>query len=346
MVIDGATLKVRPNLHNILLRIRQKAFKLPIWIDAICINQEDETEKVQQIQLMSQIYSTAESVIIWLGEESSYTRQAAKALKKIERRFIDDGYFDRTQMTRNAERGIGEMLTSPWFNRLWVLQEAIKARHRLVLCGSHSIDLEALGFAANYFRDNGLIASYLKDNNTELALTGFGCIQEIQQFETSIRIGEWWPATDMCRERGCSQPKDRIYAIHGIVPGIHERMQGIRSYRFEPTTTVKDLYVPFTAMHLDPFGRTIRTAPAKTRDPTLPSWCPDYHQSRIHEPVDLDIRSDMAEEYKKLSGEDVIGRGKPYSWNQNKSKRLFVDALLVDEVRLPLGRLGFSREVP
>ncbi|KAI0817358.1 heterokaryon incompatibility protein-domain-containing protein [Xylaria sp. FL0064] len=43
--------------------------RIPVWIDAICINQDDLSERAQQVKMMRQIYQTASTVKIWLGEE-------------------------------------------------------------------------------------------------------------------------------------------------------------------------------------------------------------------------------------------------------------------------------------
>lgn len=40
------------------------------WIDAICINQEDEAEKRQQIFMMGEIYANSDIVVVWLGGKS------------------------------------------------------------------------------------------------------------------------------------------------------------------------------------------------------------------------------------------------------------------------------------
>ena len=42
--------------------------EIPIWVDAICINQTDAVEKGQQVALMHRIYRRAERVAIWLGK--------------------------------------------------------------------------------------------------------------------------------------------------------------------------------------------------------------------------------------------------------------------------------------
>jgi hypothetical protein len=39
------------------------------WIDQICINQEDETEKGHQVQFMGEIFRRAYNVFAWLGME-------------------------------------------------------------------------------------------------------------------------------------------------------------------------------------------------------------------------------------------------------------------------------------
>lgn len=43
---------------------------LTVWIDAICINQEDNDERASQVAMMASIYQNAEEVIAWLGPDS------------------------------------------------------------------------------------------------------------------------------------------------------------------------------------------------------------------------------------------------------------------------------------
>ncbi|KAF2107226.1 heterokaryon incompatibility, partial [Lophiotrema nucula] len=39
-----------------------------MWIDAICINQEDMQERGTQVQRMVDIYALASKVVVWIGE--------------------------------------------------------------------------------------------------------------------------------------------------------------------------------------------------------------------------------------------------------------------------------------
>ncbi|KAK0732246.1 heterokaryon incompatibility protein-domain-containing protein, partial [Lasiosphaeris hirsuta] len=70
IVCDSKRLTVTQNLHAALLQLRQfDTFRdgRLLWIDAICINQGDETEKTAQVRLMREIYSRAHNTTIWLG---------------------------------------------------------------------------------------------------------------------------------------------------------------------------------------------------------------------------------------------------------------------------------------
>ena len=68
--IDTYHLPVTVNLHAALSRLRDHSFERIIWVDAVCINQENLKEQGQQVQLMAKIYSNAHRVIVWLGEDT------------------------------------------------------------------------------------------------------------------------------------------------------------------------------------------------------------------------------------------------------------------------------------
>jgi len=87
IIIDGATLSVTENLHGALTAFRPRPIAessgdpdgrtLPVrrrpvrrlWVDAVCINQEDLQERISQVELMSFIYARARRVLSWLGWE-------------------------------------------------------------------------------------------------------------------------------------------------------------------------------------------------------------------------------------------------------------------------------------
>lgn len=73
---NGSMVEVTDNCYSALLHIRKRYGSLRIWIDALCINQDDTREKESQIILMGQIYATSEQVIIWLGAGTAASDRA------------------------------------------------------------------------------------------------------------------------------------------------------------------------------------------------------------------------------------------------------------------------------
>ncbi|PSR85543.1 heterokaryon incompatibility protein-domain-containing protein [Coniella lustricola] len=74
ITVNGAALPVGMNLMGalrFLRRLQEPSGSRLIWIDAICINQNDDFEKARQVGLMGQIYFRAAKVIVWLGDKYS-----------------------------------------------------------------------------------------------------------------------------------------------------------------------------------------------------------------------------------------------------------------------------------
>lgn len=80
---NGAILHITGNLDSALRHLRQPDSHRMLWIDALCINQEDLLERSQQVAIMRHIYRQADEVIVWLGEEDRFSRTAFAACTKI-----------------------------------------------------------------------------------------------------------------------------------------------------------------------------------------------------------------------------------------------------------------------
>ncbi|KAF4424738.1 hypothetical protein F53441_14220 [Fusarium austroafricanum] len=79
----GVSFNIGKSAAQALRRLRKENELLVIWIDAICINQDDLEERAQQVTLMSQIYSLASTVHIWLGEDNSGVEACLKLIRDI-----------------------------------------------------------------------------------------------------------------------------------------------------------------------------------------------------------------------------------------------------------------------
>ncbi|KAM0481778.1 hypothetical protein ACHAPX_003104 [Trichoderma viride] len=133
--IDGNTMAITANLHQVLVRLRDRVIERVLWIDAICIDQSNTTERGEQIRHMAEIYCKANRVTVWLGESADDSDQVLKSI-----RMAADEEVPRSSDSTVDGQAILTMLKRPWFRRIWVLQEIAAAQNIVIMCGSTRID--------------------------------------------------------------------------------------------------------------------------------------------------------------------------------------------------------------
>jgi len=137
ILIHEKIFHARINLDLALRYLRYEDRERILWVDAICINQTDLAEKSSQLKMMRDIYTSAERVVVWLGEE--YNAQVALSfLDQIESK-LDDPYLDAvrqdTELDRFKWEALGDLFNvqnRPWWSRTWILQEVMHQRPVLV----------------------------------------------------------------------------------------------------------------------------------------------------------------------------------------------------------------------
>ena len=70
VTLNGHIWRVTENLWRALFRLQRSSSVRILWVDALCINQSDVSERTHQVQMMGKIYSHAQHTIVWLGELS------------------------------------------------------------------------------------------------------------------------------------------------------------------------------------------------------------------------------------------------------------------------------------
>lgn len=109
--INNFEVSVRTNLYEALLCLQDHFFERIIWIDAICINQEDKDEKGHQVQCMAKIYARASCVIVWLGGVADRSNEALEAIRAA---------AEGQSVKSATDQAILTLLERPWFKRIWV----------------------------------------------------------------------------------------------------------------------------------------------------------------------------------------------------------------------------------
>ena len=127
-----------------------------LWIDAICINQEDLAERAAQVKLMDRVYAQAEATLVWLGAEDETIKLAKRATWDIVRfapiwslgmiyKFTPE--WNTSLNDKEIElcfEALDSLMERSWFQRVWVIQEVVRAKEIRIICGDQYIPWEAL----------------------------------------------------------------------------------------------------------------------------------------------------------------------------------------------------------
>jgi hypothetical protein len=126
IAIKKQNLAVTINLHAALLRLRDRFLERILWVDAICINQDDKEEQGQQVQRMAKIYSKAARVLVWLGEtarDSDTAPSSNTALETI--RIASEDETTNSLNDKAIQQAILALLGRAWFQRIWVRKRSL-----------------------------------------------------------------------------------------------------------------------------------------------------------------------------------------------------------------------------
>jgi hypothetical protein len=123
IILDNQSFDITPNLFSALQHLRDDKFPRVIWVDAVCINQND-TEKESQIALMAEIYAKASRVVIWLGDSDGNDDPfaAIRLAAQCSTGHSAAGAFNAEVCRQN----IPQLLERPWFQRIWVRIPSLK----------------------------------------------------------------------------------------------------------------------------------------------------------------------------------------------------------------------------
>lgn len=114
--LNGCLFHIRPNLWSFLATCGLNGQM--IWVDALCIDQNNVSEKNRQVPLMGRIFSQASRVVCWLHGGMGTAHRDRNA------RWIQD--MQHTDFSHNAELIAHDLLRlskHSYWSRLWIVQE-------------------------------------------------------------------------------------------------------------------------------------------------------------------------------------------------------------------------------
>lgn len=217
--LNGEKRLIRSNLFHALQRVRQRSGTINIWIDSICINQDDKAERTAQVRRMADIYRNATGVMIWLGEQDSLSSMAMDLIQKI----VTPEYQWRGPWWQDyGFMAMSQILKRPWFHRRWVLQEAALSCNSTIYCGDRQVYMSVFTDAVNLVRAKLSTATPLDMQMNQSSPLAFldsfrdsPAIRLLDTIEMIIRKSKVPLETlvDVARFSDTSDRRDTIYAL-------------------------------------------------------------------------------------------------------------------------------------
>lgn len=143
-------LRVSKELSLALKYLRYPHKNRILWIDAICIDQQNHEERNHQVQMMARIYNGASQACIWLGQDND---ESTKAIAFIHEIMKLENFDTVSEKSENASKwqSLLLLMQRPWFSRRWVVQEVALARAATIYCGTDYIPWEHFAVAVELF---------------------------------------------------------------------------------------------------------------------------------------------------------------------------------------------------
>jgi hypothetical protein len=163
-----SSLLIGKNLAAFLYQIRHDTVPTDyMWIDAICINQEDIAERNMHVVKMGAVYRKAKNVIVWLGPAQDNSALAISFIEELGRlgressettdhgtgslfNFWNSSVKQKLQdasQDNDAKKNwvaIVDLFKRAWWRRTWIVQEVLLARDFTFMCGSSILDWTSL----------------------------------------------------------------------------------------------------------------------------------------------------------------------------------------------------------
>lgn len=270
---DQSMLSVTSNCAEALRALRSTDCSVLVWVDAICINQEDIPERNAQVAFMSSIYSCAQCTI-YLGKASSGSNLIMDYLSTLQTK-IDLGQIKNNpkslQMELEEFNALCQLLTRPWFTRVWVLQEVFRSPYSLLVCGDKRILWKTLGLLQN-LRNR-------RSRRSRPEVIDWPCVVSLKTSEI-LDFHQYFLAL-LCETRnlGASDPRDRVFALLSLLDNAHaEGLEADYALSISEVYTRAAVIILLRDVQRLPLLLSAKHAPSASMAPHLPSWVPDWNQ--------------------------------------------------------------------
>ncbi|ETS84747.1 hypothetical protein PFICI_02772 [Pestalotiopsis fici W106-1] len=301
---DQGTLRIGANLTKALVAFRLSDRPRRVWVDAICINQEDLSERRAQVRMMGDIFRAARQVLCWLGGFENlhldepvsliainflrqFNRDQEGELRKVQNYLHHDVKTREDEVIHMSWLAIKKLFDIEYFHRAWIIQEVGLASRARLSWGKNDIwvDWEEIATFVKFLDDNG--ASIVTHFDLKSWVCNHICMvwtmkpdgQPLYDFSEVLHWARIHISTD---------PRDYVYALLGHPSAI---VGGDLIIEPRYTVSTKEVY---TTLAINTITRTDNLhilafvdhgEEFETETGTLPTWVPDWHAPNLVAPL-------------------------------------------------------------
>lgn len=314
--LNDQEFKVTPNLHAFLKeaygrRERGEWESTWLWIDAICIDQSNYSERNRCVATMKTIYEGASKIICWLGSVIDPRRESAAlaCIDRLEKLFNEPASHKfRLDVTSHevAAQWNGTLFESeelsftdldidslrlifraPWWTRAWIVQEASTPKplgSRTIWFGSHERSFEHIS-RANKSLSNAANASRDYHRNLRVRCASLDVLDSICEARKEILSGTGqlsiFKILPFMRTYEASDERDKIFCLYSICTDSHHPA-------LEPNYSLPDeeLWFNVTRYYLEEHDDLdiLGHCSYSKRNAGVPTWVPDWSSHQLPVP--------------------------------------------------------------
>jgi hypothetical protein len=272
-------------------------------VDQVCINQQDNAEKSDQVQQMKSIYSEARLVIAWLGPAADDSDMLLKHIERIGEAIWADDYGSILAAHSNKEglqaisRAFRSLCEREYWKRLWIIQEFAVGSSLRIACGGMMVwdwNLEALlaymnqPLEGHHLRSREKTSNVLDDSMPRAYLTPATSFME----GVVTRRCRYWARQDgdidsdtlfrvlvttLVLEHDYNQPQatnplDRVFSILHLAQDAVEFIDIVDYSRSCEEVYRKVALVILKQGHID----LLLYCQSSKLSPDMPTWTPDW----------------------------------------------------------------------
>lgn len=204
------------------------------WIDMLCINQDCIPERSHQVAMMRDIFQSARLVVAWLGPTNRLEHDTrANPNLQVPSQDSDRPYSLDHCFRRVTIKGLHlarDILSRPYWGRVWIIQELCVARDVIIMSDSFCISWSNF---RSYLKENrqSAVADRLGDFNNPVAglsVTDFRLLIPYNLVDLRDKIlnhggqGDLGSLLTFASQSEATNPRDRVYSLLGLANDASE----------------------------------------------------------------------------------------------------------------------------